>query len=138
MKTTIERLRIEREGVVKYLDSLDKEIRREEATGAPVEPSWPFAVITFVKVREDDQQPLNYAAIRNGDRWVLTQDSRSNYPQRGRTWDDLMRWIGPDEWPTVTVMVEGRKGHVQFNVTDGPLGDAALRELDVKLRGQQL
>lgn len=140
VKTIIERLRVEREGVVNYLRSLDAEIEREEMSGMPGEPRWPFAVITFVKVREDDQQPLNYAAIRNGDKWVVTQDSRSNYPQRGRTWDELMRWIGPDEWPTVTVMVEGRKDHVQFNinVADGPFGDNPLSSDQINLRSQQL
>ncbi|WP_131806774.1 hypothetical protein [Mycobacteroides abscessus] len=123
MKTTIERLRVEREGVVNYLRSLDAEIEREEMSGMPVEPSEPFAVVAFIKVREDDQQPLNYAAIRNGDRWVLTQDSRSNYPQRSRCWDELMRWIGPDEWPTVRVLVEKRDSpvstdQINIHVTD--------------------
>lgn len=145
VKTTIERLRVEREGVVNYLRSLDAEIEREEMSGMPVEPSEPFAVVAFIKVREDDQQPLNYAAIRNGDRWVLTQDSRSNYPQRSRCWDELMRWIGPDEWPTVRVLADKRDNpvsgdqivnyHVNGHVSDI---DGWLSKRDNQLRGQQL
>lgn len=138
VKTTIERLRVEREGVVNYLRSLDAEIEREEMSGMPVEPSEPFAVVAFIKVREDDQQPLNYAAIRNGDRWVLTQDSRSNYRQRSRCWDELMRWIGPDEWPTVRVLAEKHDNPVSSDQIVNYHMNGPAHDVDSWLSSQQL
>lgn len=74
----------------------------EQVSLLNLEPKEQGSVIRFAKFNQEYQ----FAAIKIGDGWYVTQDgsrsSRQGYSPKA--WSELLTWIGDRNWETIEVL----------------------------------